>query len=60
MNGSISLIFFIMSLIYNHAGSEGFNNFLNTDLKLLDDGTFRLSKWLFQGNLFDFIKNLFA
>lgn len=57
---SISLIFFIMSLIYNHAGNEGFNNFLNTDLKLLDEGTFRLSKWLFQGNLFDFIKNLFV
>ncbi|MBQ9520729.1 MAG: CvpA family protein [Acholeplasmatales bacterium] len=55
---TVSLLLFFLNLIYKYAGWTDLNNWLDVDMQLTTD-SFRLSKWLFNGNLFTFIVSLF-
>lgn len=53
------VIFFVLNLIYNHAGIEDFNHWLEVDLALNDSHKFRIGKYLLENNYLVAIINLF-
>jgi len=51
---AIQLIFFILIIIYHKAGLQGYNTFVDFDIRGID-ASFRVSRWLFDNN---FLANL--